>query len=149
MKFAIKEAKGKKHDKEARQAPFVRRLLISAGSGFVLLAVLLCAAAAVCLRLDVAQGRMGLIAIPLAGFAAFAAGYFNVRPVRRQGLAFGMLAAVALYLLVLVAALVVSGGAPGLNAVLLLPVMLLCGAAGGIVAANRVSQRSTKTRKRK
>ena len=132
-------------ESEANWHLLARRLLVSAGLGFALLAVLICIAAAAALRLDIPRERMGLVAIPLAGLAAFASGYLNVRPARRQGLAFGMLAAAALYLPVLALSLAISREGPGAAAVLLLLAMLLCGAAGGITAANRSggSSRST------
>ena len=148
----IEQKPRKNHqDGEASWGLTARRTAVSAGAGFALLALLCCAAAALCLRFDLPQERMGLVAIPLAGLAAFAAGYLNVRPVRRQGMVLGMLAAAALYLPVLAAALVISRAAPGLRALVLLLAMLLCGAAGGIVAANRAatpSRYGTKTRKR-
>ena len=126
-----------------------RHMLVSAAFGTGLLAVLMLAAAMLSLWLDLPQGRMGLVAIPLAGLAAFVAGYLNVRPRRTQGLAFGVMAAAALYLPVLLAAVVVSRQAPGFSAVITLLVMLLCGAVGGVVAANRTDAgQSGKPRKR-
>ena len=143
----MKESKGR-HQGGGRMG-LARHMLVSAGLGAGFLAVLIGAAAMVSLWLDLPQGRMGLVAVPLAGLAAFVAGYFNVRPRRTQGLAFGVMAAAALYLPVLLAAVAVSRRAPGFGAVVTLLVMLLCGAVGGVVAANRTSAgHSGKPRKR-
>ena len=153
MTFPIKDTKPKKPEAEAGRGALARRLAVSAGMGFALFGLLILAAAGICLALDAAQDRLNLVAIPLAGVAAFAAGYLNVRPLRRQGLVFGMLAAAALYLPLLLAAMAVTHAAPGVNAVLLLLAMLPCGAAGGIFSANRAgtssSKRSAKARNRR
>jgi len=143
----VKESKGK-HQGENKVVQ-ARHMLVSAGFGAALLVVLMGAAAAASLWLDLPQGRMRFVAIPLAGFAAFFAGYMNVRPRRTQGLAFGALAAAVLYLPVMLAAVAVTREAPGFGAVITLLVMILGGAVGGIVAANRTSPRhSAKPRKR-
>lgn len=149
MKTISKEPKAKRPNEDTISS-LARRVMISAGFGFALLAVLLSAAALLSLRLDIPTARLGLLAIPLAGIAAFVTGYLNVRPVRRQGLMFGILGAAALYVLVLLAATALSRGSPGLSAVILLVVMLLAGAAGGVAAANKsaVAQQNKKKRKR-
>lgn len=153
MEFPNKEASFKKQEGGGGFGPFARRLLASAGMGLALFALLALLAAAVCLKLDLPRERMGFAAIPLAAIAAFAAGYLNVRAQRKQGLVFGMLAAAALYLPLLLAAMAVTHAAPGVNAVLLLLAMLPCGAAGGIFSANRAgtssSKRSAKARNRR
>ena len=153
MTLLNKDARHRKPEIEGGWQPVARRLLKSTGLGFGLFAALTLIAAAVCMKLDAAQDRLHLVAIPLAGVAAFTAGYLNVRPVRKQGMVFGMLAAAALYLPVLVTSLLVSGAAPGMNAVVLLLLMLLCGTVGGICAANRsggaaAHRKSVKTRNR-
>jgi putative membrane protein (TIGR04086 family) len=125
------------HKYESAWRPFVQRLGLSLGVGLALLAALLAAGAAVCLRLDTAQAMLSLAAIPLAGGAAFVAAFLNVRRLRRQGLLMGVVAAAALYICVLVVALPLSRVRLGTNAVLLLLAMLFCGAVGGIFAANR------------
>jgi len=129
--------------------PVLCRLVTSTALGLGLLAGLLAVAAAVCLRLDVAPAVLPWAAIPLAGAAAFAAAVFFVSAERRQGLAMGVLAAAVLYLLVLAAALVCSKAALGMNAVILLLVTLLCGAAGGVFAANRISEPKRRRTKNK
>jgi putative membrane protein (TIGR04086 family) len=65
-----------------------------------------------------------------------AAGFFTVRPSRKNGLALGGLTALPQALLILLLSAVISGGAPGLKSAVLLGVMLLGGAMGGIAAAN-------------
>ena len=144
----MKESKGR-HQSNGKMG-LARHMLVSAALGAGLLAVLMGAAAMASLWLDLPQGRMGLVAIPLAGLAAFFAGYMNVRPRRTQGLVFGMLAAAALYVPVMLAAAAVAREAPGFSALVTLLAMLLCGAVGGVVAANRASPgKSAKPRKRK
>ena len=132
-----------------RWKPAVCRLGLSAALGLGLLAGLLAVAAAVCLRLDAAPAVLPWVAIPLAGAAAFAAAVVFVSAERRQGLVMGILAAAVLYLLVLAFTPALSKTALGLNAVILLLVMLLCGAAGGVFAANRVSQPKRRRTKKK
>jgi len=149
MKLANRNSKEKKVKADDRSV-FARHMLISVGVGLVLLAALLCAGAIIALRMDIARSHMAFVAIPLAGLAAVVTGYVYVRPKRAQGLLFGALAGAALYLPLLAAGVVISRAAPGTNAIILLPVMLLCGAIGGIVAANRggATRKSVKSRKR-
>ncbi|MDR3314488.1 MAG: TIGR04086 family membrane protein [Oscillospiraceae bacterium] len=117
--------------------PLLRRVLLGAGFGAVLFCVLLLPLAAVCLRLDLQRELLPLAAMPPAGLAAAVAGYCSVRPTRKQGLPTGMLAAGALYVVLLLASWLTVRGSLGLNAVVLLLLMLLGGALGGILAANK------------
>ena len=145
----LKDVKGKRPEQHAMIVSLARRVLISAGLGFAVLVALLCIAATISLRIDLASAHMGLIAIALAGLAAFVAGYANVRPVRQRGLVFGLFAAAVFYVPVLLSALVISRVMPGTNAVILLLVMLAAGAVGGVVAANRTAAKKPgKKRKR-
>ncbi|MDR0532190.1 MAG: TIGR04086 family membrane protein [Oscillospiraceae bacterium] len=128
--------------------PVLRRLGLSLMAGLALFAGLLAIAAAVCLKLDAALTALPLIAIPIAGLSAFAAAYCNVRPVRKQGLLLGLLAAGAFYLITLTAALAFSRATLGMNAVTLLLVALFCGGGGGVFAANRVSSAKSVRRKK-
>jgi putative membrane protein (TIGR04086 family) len=114
-----------------------KRLALSLVLGFALFAGLLALATLLCLKLDLPQQALPLAAIPMAGFGAFLAAYCNVRKVRRQGLLLGLLAGAAFYLVVLLLTLGISRAPLGMNAVILLLVSLLSGAAGGIVSVNR------------
>ncbi|MCL2530760.1 MAG: TIGR04086 family membrane protein [Oscillospiraceae bacterium] len=128
----------------------IKRLLISAGIGLVVLGLLLLVAAGIALRLDLASSMLRYLAFGAAALAALVAGYIHVRSRRAQGLLFGALAAAVMYPIVLLISMAVSRGAPGAVAFILLPVMLLTGGAGGILAANRtVQSRSGGKKKRK
>jgi len=142
----LKQEKERKKEQKALLA----RLAASAGVGLAVFALLLLAAAAVCLRLDVPRERLAWVGIPLAAAAAFLAGDLHVRPLRKQGLLCGLLSGAALYVGVLLLAVAVSRAALGVNAVLLLLATLLGGAAGGIFAANRrpAERRGSKPRRR-
>jgi len=131
--------KPQKQEKERKKEnkALLTRLAVSAGVGLVVFALLMLAAAAVCLALDLPQERLAWVGIPLAALAAFTAGYLHVRPLRKQGLLSGLLSGAALYAGVLLLAVIVSRAALGVNAVLLLMAALLGGAAGGVFAANR------------
>jgi len=144
-----KPAKPEKERKKDQKALLVR-LAASAGVGLIVFALLLLAAAAVCLRLDLPRERLPWVGIPLAAAAAFLAGDLHVRRLRRQGLLSGLLSGAALYVGVLLLAAVVSRAPLGVNAVLLLLATLLGGATGGIFAANRrtAEPRGTKSRRR-
>jgi len=130
-------SKPQKQESKKEQKALLIRLAASAGVGLAVFALLLTAAAAVCLRLDFPQEHLAWVGIPLAAAAAFLAGYLHVRPLRKQGLLSGLLSGAALYVGVLLLAVAVSRAALGTGAVLLLLATLLGGAAGGIFAANR------------
>jgi putative membrane protein (TIGR04086 family) len=123
--------------------PLLRRVLLGAGLGALVFCVLLPPMLYVCLRFDFREELLPLVVIPAAALAAALAGYCSVRPTRKQGLPTGMLAAGVLYVALLLAAWLTVRGALGLNAVVLLLAMLLGGALGGILAANK----SVKSRK--
>jgi len=144
-----KQAKPEKERKKDQKALLIR-LAASAGVGLAVFALLLLAAAAVCLRLDLARERLPWVGIPLAAVAAFLAGDLHVRPLRKQGLLSGLLSGAALYAGVLLLAAAISRATLGANAVLLLLATLLGGAAGGIFAANRrpAQTRGGKSRRR-
>ena len=125
----------KERKKEGRA--LMTRLAVSAGAGLAVFALLLLAATAVCLSLDLPQEHLAWAGIPLAAVAAFTAGYLHVRPLGKQGLLSGLLSGAALYAGVLLLAAAVSRVPLGVNAVLLLLATLLGGGAGGVFAANR------------
>ena len=131
-----KPQKAEKERKKESRA-LLARLAVSAGMGLAVFALLLLAAAAVCLALDLPRERLPWVSIPLAAAAAFAAGYLHVRPLGKQGLLSGLLSGAALYAGVLLLAAAVSRATLGVNAVLLLLAALLGGSAGGVFAANR------------
>jgi len=141
--------KPEKERKKDQKALLVR-LAVSAGIGLVVFTLLLLAATAVCLRLDLPRERLPWVGIPLAAAAAFLAGDLHVRHLRKQGLLSGLLSGAALYVGVLLLAAVISRAPLGVNAVLLLLATLLGGAAGGIFAANRrpAASRGVKSRRR-
>jgi len=143
------ERRQERNTRESSWKPVLRRLGFSVILGLVLLAGLLAAAAAICLRLDLAQALLPMAAIPLGGLSAFAAAFFNVSAMRRQGLLMGVFTAAGLYVCVLAGAVAASQAGIGLNAVVLLLVMLFAGAAGGVFAANRVSTSGPKHRRAK
>ena len=142
--------KPQKQEKERKQEnkALLTRLAVSAGAGLAVFALLLPAAAAVCLALDLPQERLAWAGIPLAAAAAFTAGYLHVRPLRKQGLLSGLLSGAALYAGVLLLAAAVSRATLGVNAVLLLLAALLGGGAGGVFAANRRPAERRKTARR-
>jgi len=129
--------KPQKQENKKDQKALLVRLAVSAGVGLAVFALLLAAAAAVCLRLDLPREHLAWVGIPLAAAGAFLAGDLHVRPLRKQGLLSGLLSGAALYVGVLLLAVAVSRAPLGANAVLLLLATLLGGAAGGIFAANR------------
>ena len=144
-----KPARPEKERKKDQKALLVR-LAASAGVGLAVFALLLLAAAALCLRLDLPREHLPWIGIPLAAVSAFLAGDLHVRPLRKQGLLSGLLSGAALYVGVLLLATVISRAPLGVNAVLLLLGTLLGGAAGGVFAANRrpAASRGVKSRRR-
>jgi len=144
-----KPAKPEKERRKDQKALLVR-LAVSAGIGLAVFTLLLLAAAAVCLRLDLPREHLPWVGIPLAAAAAFLAGDLHVRPLRKQGLLSGLLSGAALYVGALLLAAAVSRASLGVNAVLLLLAALLGGAAGGIFAANRSpsASRGVKPRRR-
>ncbi|MCL2106030.1 MAG: TIGR04086 family membrane protein [Oscillospiraceae bacterium] len=135
----------RRRDKEQPEAAgwmsLARRILVSAGMGTVFFFLLLLPAALLCQRLDIAMEQLPLVGIPLAALAAAVSGYAMVRPIRRQGLALGALAAATLYVVLLLLSWLAARRPLGPGAVILLLAALLGGALGGVAAANRRSRR--------
>ncbi len=138
-------------EKESRkeQKALMLRLIISAGMGLAVFAILLVTAAAICLRLDLAQDKLAWVSIPIASLSAFFAGALHVRPLRKQGLLLGLLSGAAFYVGALLLSVILSHATLGVNAVFLLMSTLICGAAGGIYTANRKPSSNKASAKRR
>lgn len=124
--------------------PLARRILPAVMLSALVFALLLLPLAALILKLDLPQELLPLLVISVAALTALLAGYFSVRPTRKQGLPVGLLAAGALYLCILLLAWLPLRCPLGMNAVVLLFSMLLAGGLGGILAANKPAKQGKK-----
>ncbi|MDR2647113.1 MAG: TIGR04086 family membrane protein [Oscillospiraceae bacterium] len=126
------------------------RLLVSTLLSGAFFFALLSLGSVLAWQLDLKTDTLPFLAIPLAGIAAFVAGYVGVRAERKQGLLIGALCAAILYAVLLLISMAASDGAFGGHAVALLLVMLIGGVFGGILAANSEQKKPKKrVRKRK
>ena len=115
----------------------IRRLAAGLGIGAVcaLIAagVLTCLFAGV-LALGAPDGLITIFAYMISAFAAFAGGFFAGRKMREGGLKVGLLAGAVTFLLHLLCMLCFGSVSP--VCLTFLPVELLCGVVGGILAVN-------------
>ena len=115
----------------------MRRLVV--GLGFAAIGAALTAAVLTCLFAAVLafgapDALITLFAYLIAVFSAFTAGFLAGRKMREGGLKIGLLSGAAVFLLHLLCT--VCFGAVTASCLIFLPVELLCGAVGGIVAVN-------------
>lgn len=99
---------------------------------FVLFAVF----AAVLLKGGVKQSLYPFIALGISALAAFVSGFAAVRPIRRNGILLGIFSSIPIIVVIIAALLITNRGDLGFFTLMMIPLMLLTGAVGGIVSVN-------------
>ena len=74
------------------------------------------------------------------GFRAFAAGFFAAKVSKKNGLLFGAISGLLLFILFLLAGVIAFHGAPVLTTLTRLAVMVLAGAIGGLLSVSKKSK---------
>lgn len=130
--------KGKKKNaaeqNEARA--LILRILIGFVVGMIVMLLLMTIFSSIIVKSDLNGAVVYILGLFACGFAAFLSGFIVTRPFHKKGLPFGVLASLPLIAAACVMALVANQGAVGAHFYILAAVMLLCGALGGIFAAN-------------
>lgn len=132
----MSQAKKKKAAGQNRPHALVIRVLTGFAVGMIFLLLLLAIFAWIIVKSDLNGASVYLLGLLAGGIASFVAGFFVTRPFHRKGLPFGVLAALPLIAAVSAMALIANRGSAGVHFYILVAVMLLCGALGGICAAN-------------
>lgn len=112
------------------------RLLVGFAAGMVILLLLMTMFAAIIVKSDLNGAFVYILGLFASGFAAMQSGFVVTRPFHKKGLPYGVMASLPLIVAVCVMALIANNGALGAHFYILAAVMLLCGALGGIIAAN-------------
>lgn len=127
----------KKNTAEQTQAHvLVIRMLVGFAAGMVAMLLLLAFFSSIIVKSDLNGAAVYVLGLAASGFAAFLSGFVVTRPFHKKGLPFGVMASLPLIAAVCVMALIANQGRLGVHFYILAAVMLLCGALGGIFAAN-------------
>ena len=114
-----------------------RPLVLGLCVGVVCCTLWLLLAAMLVNAIDVPQEVIAPLAVCAAGLGAFAAGLTAGLVTGCRGLLWGAVCGALLYLILLCAGLIRSGGVDGGYALVKLAALTICGAAGGLLAVNR------------
>lgn len=110
----------------------LRGLLIG---GVVFLVAL--AIAALCItKIGLNEKEITIIFIACCSVSAAAGGFFCARKPRKNGILMGLVGAAPLMGIIIISALLVNGGIAGTNMAIMIPLMLVFGICGGVMAVN-------------
>lgn len=113
------------------------KTLIGSLVGVVLFFAFTALASLILWKTDADESIYKFISLLIGAVAAFAGGFVAVRPTRKNGIVFGSLSALPVYLLEILASVLVSKSGIGLIGWILLAVQILFAALGGIIAVNK------------
>lgn len=88
-------------------------------------------------KTDADESIYKFISLIIGAVSSFTGGFAGVRPVRKNGIAFGALSVLPVYLAEILAGVLVSKGGIGLIGWIMLAVQLIFSAVGGIIAVNK------------
>lgn len=115
----------------------IAKTLIGSLLGAVMFFVLTALASLILWKTDADESIYKFISLIIGAVSAFTGGFAGVRPVRKNGIAFGALSVLPVYLAEILAGVLVSKGGIGLIGWIMLAVQLLFSAVGGIIAVNK------------
>ena len=122
--------------KNQDRAP-VKPVLLGLCIGVLCTTLLLLLMALVIRSVDVPRGAVTPLAVVAAGVGAFAAGLTAALAARRNGLLLGAVCGLLLFLIILLAGSLRSGGVDGSFAAVKAAVLTVAGAIGGVLGVNR------------
>lgn len=105
--------------------------------GLVIFFLLTAAATAVLWKTDADSEIYKYILLSVGAVSAFICGFVAVRPVRKNGIVFGALSVLPVYLITIIVSMLISKSGVGLFGWILLGIQLLLAAVGGIIAVNK------------
>lgn len=120
---------------ETLKYTLIRSAILSAVSSVIYFAML-AIFAAILLKSGLSNNLNPVLNIIAAAVSALIAAYISVRPSRKNGIIVGAFSAVPCFLIIYAVTALATVGMPGIKMMILLGVMLVCGAIGGIAAAN-------------
>ena len=115
----------------------VKPILLGLCIGVLAVTLLLLTMAFVIRSVDVPRGVITPLAVIAAGVGAFAAGLTAALAARRNGLLLGAVCGLLLFLIILLAGSLRSGGVDGSFAAVKAAVLTVAGAIGGVLGVNR------------
>ena len=131
-------SKGKKKNaseqNEARA--LILRILVGFVAGMIVMLLMMAIFSSIIVKSDLTGAVVYILGLLACCFATFLSGFVVTRPFHKKGLPFGILAALPLTAVACIMALAANHGSVGAHLYIMAAVMLLCGALGGIFAAN-------------
>ena len=131
-------SKGKKKNaseqNEARA--LILRILVGFVAGMIVMLLMMAIFSSIIVKSDLTGAVVYIFWLLACCFATFLSGFVVTRPFHKKGLPFGILAALPLTAVACIMALAANHGSVGAHFYIMAAVMLLCGALGGIFAAN-------------
>lgn len=120
------------------KALYIRGLLIGAVAGCLTIVLLLILSSFILTQIgNLPTDYLSWILLALDGIGALAGAYIAVRIIKAGGLIWGSAAGAVIFLMILIAGLISSTDTLSFYTVLKLIVLVLAGAAGGILAVNK------------
>lgn len=110
----------------------LRGTLIGGGVFLALIA----ASSVLLMRVSLTEIQTAVLFIACCCISAVAGGFFCARKPRKNGIVMGAAGAAPLMLVILFATLLVNAGKAGTNIAILIPLMIVFGICGGVVAVN-------------
>ena len=113
------------------------KILIGSGAGIVTFFILTALSAFLLLKNDSDMNIYKYIILLIGAVSGFTAGFAAVRPMRKNGIAFGAVSALPVYLTAVTVSVILSRAGIGLIGWILLAVTAVFAAVGGVVAVNK------------
>lgn len=113
------------------------KILIGSGVGIAVFFALTVLAAFILLKNDSDMNIYKYIILLTGAVSGFLSGFVAVRPMRKNGIAFGAVSALPVYLVAIIVSIILSRSGIGLIGWILLALMVIFSAVGGVVAVNK------------
>lgn len=113
------------------------KILIGSGVGTAVFFALTALSAFILLQNDSDTPIYKYIMLLVGAISGFLSGFVAVRPLRKNGLAFGSVSALPVYLIAVLVSVLIARSGIGLIGWILLAVMVVFASVGGIVAVNK------------
>lgn len=113
------------------------KILIGSGVGTAVFFLLTALSAFILLQNDSDTPIYKYIMLLAGAFSGFLSGFVAVRPLRKNGLAFGSVSALPVYLIAVLVSVLIARSGIGLIGWILFAVMVVFASVGGIVAVNK------------
>ncbi len=113
------------------------KALIGSAVSLILFFALMAVAAFILWKKDSDSESFKYIVLAIGAVASFIGGFAAVRPIRKNGIILGAMSALPSYFIIILASSIMAKSGIGIIGWILLGVMVLFSAAGGIVAVNK------------